>query len=296
MKSVASKKTLTTLKTRHQRLLSLKNKVDPDLYNGWYDRWVNPVLTADHAPLGWRFDLDLKRNPLLLERMGINATLNSGAMAWGKGIVLCVRVEGADRKSFFAIAESKNGVDGFRFWKEPVIMPETDNPDTNVYDMRLVQHEDGWIYGLFCTERKDPDAAPGDLSSAVAQCGIARTKDLVKWERLPDLKSRSAQQRNVVLHPEFIKGQYLLLQGLRTALLKPVAGAVLGGPWPNPWSAPSSGRRKLLIPACIIRSRKRRMGWARPPSRPARAGCTWHTGSVIRRPACAMSFTFSWRI
>jgi len=201
---------LTSLRNRQTRLLKRHNIVDPSWYNGWFARWKYPVLTAEHVPLAWRYDLNPRTNPFLLERLGVNAAFNVGALEWGRNIVLCVRVEGADRKSFFAIAESQTGVDGFRFWDEPVVLPETDDPDTNVYDMRLVRHADGWIYGVFCTERRDPHAAPGDLSSAVAQCGIARTKDLVKWERLPDLKSRSPQQRNVVLHPEFVAGKYLL--------------------------------------------------------------------------------------
>ena len=203
-------KNLKVLKQSHAALLKRRNTVDASFYNGWFERWKNPVVTAEHVPLEWRYDLNSKTNPLLLERLGVNAAFNVGAMEWGKNIVLVVRTEGVDRKSFFAIAESKTGVDGFQFWDEPVLLPETDEPDTNVYDMRLVRHEDGWIYGLFCTERKDPKAPRGDLSSAVAQCGIARTKDLVKWERLPDLKSRSPQQRNVVLHPEFVNGKYLL--------------------------------------------------------------------------------------
>ncbi len=176
--------------------------------NGVYERYVNPVVTAAHAPLFWRYDLNHETNPHLLERIGVNGTFNAGAIEHDGKILLAVRVEGVDRKSFFAIAESTTGVDGFRFWDYPVTMPETDDPDTNVYDMRLVKHEDGWIYGLFCTERKDPNAKPGDLSSAVAQCGIARTKDLREWERLPDLKTGSPQQRNVVLHPEFVDGKY----------------------------------------------------------------------------------------
>jgi 4-O-beta-D-mannosyl-D-glucose phosphorylase len=166
------------------------------------------VLTAAHTPLFWRYDLNPVTNPYLMERMGINAVFNPGAMEFNGKIVLMCRVEGYDRKSFFAVAESDNGIDGFRFWDYPVAMPETEEPDTNVYDMRLVRHEDGWIYGLFCTERKDPSAPPGDTSSAIAQCGIARTRDLIQWERLPDLKTHSPQQRNVVLHPEFIQGKY----------------------------------------------------------------------------------------
>ena len=176
--------------------------------NGVFDRYVHPVLTAAHAPVFWRYDLDQTTNPYLMERLGINATFNSGAMEFEGRIVLAVRVEGSDRKSFFAIAESPNGIDSFRFWDYPVLLPETDDPDTNVYDMRLVKHQDGWIYGLFCTERKDPNARPGDLSAAVAQGGIARTRDLRNWQRLPDLQTRSPQQRNVVLHPEFVDKKY----------------------------------------------------------------------------------------
>jgi 4-O-beta-D-mannosyl-D-glucose phosphorylase len=176
--------------------------------NGIFQRYLNPVLTSAHTPVFWRYDLSYEANPFLMERLGINATFNSGAMEFDDKIVLAVRVEGNDRKSFFAMAESRNGIDGFRFWDYPLLLPETDDPDTNVYDMRLVGHEDGWVYGLFCTERKDPNAATGDLSSAIAQCGIARSKDLKTWERLPDLKTRSAQQRNVVLHPEFANGKY----------------------------------------------------------------------------------------
>lgn len=178
-------------------------------HEGWFTRYRYPILTAAHAPLTWRYDLNQKRNPLLLERFGINAAFNSGALLWHGKYLLAVRVEGYDRKSFIAIAESDNGIDGFRFWDKPVVMPDWGSPATNIYDMRLTAHEDGWIYGLFCVERKDPNAAPGDLSAAVASAGIARTKDLIHWDRLPDLVSVS-QQRNVVLHPEFVDGKYAL--------------------------------------------------------------------------------------
>ena len=154
----------------------------------------------------WRYDFCEQDNPYLMQRIMMNATMNSGAIKWKGKYCLVVRVEGADRKSFFAIAESPNGVDNFRFWPEPITMPDTDDPATNIYDMRLTQHEDGWIYGVFCAERHDP-SKPYDLSAATATAGIARTKDLVNWERLPDLKSKS-QQRNVVLHPEFVDGKY----------------------------------------------------------------------------------------
>lgn len=198
---------LKWLENSHENLLTLDN--EPIYVNGVYERYKNPVLTSEHAPLFWRYDLDPDTNPYLEERFGIHAAFNSGAIKWNGKYVLAVRVEGADRKSFFAIAESPDGVDNFRFWDRPVTMPEYCEPATNVYDMRLTAHEDGWIYGLFCVERKDPSAPAGDLSSAVACAGIARTKDLIHWHRLPDLKSAS-QQRNVVLHPEFVDGKYAL--------------------------------------------------------------------------------------
>ena len=188
---------------QEELLVNMNEKAGPG--NGIVNRYVNPVLTAAHTPIFWRYDLNYETNPHLLERLGINAVFNCGAVEFDGKFVLAVRVEGADRKSFFAIAESHNGIDNFRFWEYPILMPETGVPDINVYDMRLVRHEDGWIYGLFCTERKDPK---GDLSAAIAQCGIARSRDLIDWERLPDLKTSSPQQRNVVLHPEFVGGKY----------------------------------------------------------------------------------------
>lgn len=192
---------------QQEKLLARKNAKAPG-GNGVYERYVNPVLTAEHAPLFWRYDFDQESNPFLMERMGMNATFNAGAIEHEGKILVAARVEGVDRKSFLAIAESPNGIDNFRFWDYPILMPETDDPDINVYDIRLTRHEDGWIYGLFCTERKDPKAPSWDTSSAAAQCGIARTKDLQSWIRLPDLKTKSPQQRNVVLHPEFVDGKY----------------------------------------------------------------------------------------
>ena len=208
MDRTAFEERLHLLQAAHEALLSRRNEVDPNWYNGLFDRYRYPILTADHTPLTWRYDLNPATNPYLMERLGINGVFNAGAMVYQGRIVLVCRVEGVDRKSFFAIAESPNGTDGFRFWDRPIVMPETDDPDVNVYDMRLTEHDDGWIYGLFCSERKDPDAPPGDMSSAVAQTGIARTHDLVTWERLDDLRTGSPQQRNVVLHPEFIGGRY----------------------------------------------------------------------------------------
>ena len=220
------KSRLNLLTSEYQKLITRKNeKVEPG--NGIFHRYKFPVLTGDHAPLFWKYDLDPVTNPHLLERFGIHAAFNAGAMKFEGKYILAVRVEGNDRKSFFAIAESPNGVDNFHFWDYPVTMPETKDPDTNVYDMRLTRHEDGWIYGIFCSERKDPGAPAGDLSSAVAAAAIARTHDLKTWERLPDLKTRS-QQRNVVLHPEFVNGKYALYTRPQDGFIDAGSGGGIG--------------------------------------------------------------------
>jgi len=215
---------LEFLKKNHKELIERKNEA---VYaNGVYERYRYPILTGEHAPLEWRYDLHEETNPFLMERFGIHAAFNSGAIKWGDKYVLVVRVEAADRKSFFAVAESPNGVDNFRFWDRPITMPEWGEPATNVYDMRLTAHEDGWIYGLFCVERKD-HSNEADLSAATAACGIARTKDLVNWERLPDLKSRS-QQRNVCLHPEFVDGKYALYTRPQDGFIDAGSGGGIG--------------------------------------------------------------------
>jgi 4-O-beta-D-mannosyl-D-glucose phosphorylase len=232
------KQQIKEMMKEHENLLTRKNEpLEED--NGWCHRYRFPVLTAAHTPLHWRYDLNEATNPLLMERIGMNATMNAGAIKWNGRYLLMVRVEGADRKSFFAIAESPNGIDNFRFWDYPVVIPETEDPATNMYDMRLTAHEDGWIYGIFCAERYDETAPAGDLSRAKATAGIVRTKDLVTWERLPDLVSDS-QQRNVVLHPEFVDGRYALYtrpqdsfidagngQGIGWALIDDMTNAVV---------------------------------------------------------------------
>ncbi len=221
------------IEAQYEALISRRNT--PIEGNGIINRYEYPIVTAAHAPLLWRYDYNPETNPFFMERIGVNATFNAGAIKWGDKYVVVVRVEGDDRKSFFAVAESPNGIDNFRFWNHPITLPEApegsclpglDAPATNVYDMRLTRHEDGWIYGLFCVERHD-DSQPGDLSAATATCGIARTKDLVNWERLPDLRSNS-QQRNVVLHPEFVDGKYALYTRPQDGFIDAGSGGGIG--------------------------------------------------------------------
>jgi 4-O-beta-D-mannosyl-D-glucose phosphorylase len=227
MKNISFAERLKSLKSEHEALLSRKNQKDITTDNGIYHRYQYPILTAAHTPLEWRYDFDEATNPFLMERIGMNAVFNAGAIFFQGKYVVVARVEGADRKSFFAVAESDNGMDNFRFRDLPILLPETEEPDTNVYDMRLTQHEDGWIYGIFCTERKDPSAPKGDLSSAIAAAGIVRTHDLKNWERLPDLKSAS-QQRNVVLHPEFVNGKYALYTRPQDGFIDTGSGGGIG--------------------------------------------------------------------
>ncbi len=217
---------LASLQNNHEALITRENEMIAN-GNGIYDRYKYPIVTAEHTPLFWRYDLDEKSNPYLMQRIGMNATLNSGAIKWNGKYVLVVRVEGDDRKSFFAIAESPNGIDNFRFWDSPVTMPDDIIPATNIYDMRLTAHEDGWVYGIFCAERHDTNAPAGDLSTATATAAIARTKDLINWERLPDLKTKS-QQRNVVLHPEFVDGKYALYTRPQDGFIDAGSGGGIG--------------------------------------------------------------------
>ena len=236
---------LEWLRVSYRSLIERKNV--PVEGNGVYERWQYPVLTAEHAPLEWRYDLDRGRNPFLMERFGIHATLNSGAIKWNGRYVLVVRVEAADRKSFFAVAESPNGADNFTFRPRPITMPEWGEPATNVYDMRLTAHEDGWIYGIFCVERKD-HSAEGNLSAATAAAGVARTKDLVNWERLPDIEA-ACQQRNVVLHPEFVNGKYALYTRPQDGFIDAGKGGGIG------WALVDSMEHAVIKDEKIINSR-----------------------------------------
>lgn len=238
---------LRELQEAHDQLISVKN-LPTETTNGWYQRYKNPILTADHTPLFWRYDFDENSNPFLMERIGMNAVMNSGAIKWNGKYLVVARVEGVDRKSFFAVAESPNGIDNFRFWDYPITMPEAEDPATNIYDMRLTAHEDGWIYGLFCVERLDPKAPKGDLSSATATAGIARTKDLKNWERLPDLTTKS-QQRNVVLHPEFVNGKYALYTRPQDGFIDAGSGGGVG------WALVDSMENAIVTDEKIIDAR-----------------------------------------
>lgn len=275
------------LETAFETLVSQKNS--PRLLgNGIYDRWENPIVTPAHVPLDWRFDFDEKRNPFLMERLGVNATFNSGAMFWQGKFLLVVRVEGNDRKSFFAIAESKNGVDGFRFWKKPLVLPEiAGNPDTNVYDMRLTAHDDGWIYGLFCTERKD-FSRPDDTTAATAACGIARTKNLVDWERLPDLISHAGQQRNVVLHPHFIGGKYGLYTRPQDGFIEVGGGGGIGWGLAETMERAEVFDEKIIDPKVYHTIKEVKNGQGPPPIRTAEG---WlHLAHGVRNTAAGLRY------
>jgi 4-O-beta-D-mannosyl-D-glucose phosphorylase len=272
---------------QHTKLLEQKNRRVKD-GNGVFDRWKNPVLTAAHAPIFWRYDLDPGRNPFLQERLGVNCVFNVGAIEWNGKVCLMARVEGNDRKSFFAVAESDNGVDNFRFWDQPVVLPQTDVPDTNVYDMRLTAHEDGWIYGIFCTERKDPAGPPGDTSAAVAQAGIARTKNLARWERLPDLKSQSAQQRNVVLHPELVKGRYALYTRPQDSFIEAGKGGGIGFALCETMEAAEIGEETIIDPKVYHTVKEVKNGAGAPPLKTPKG---WlHVAHGVRNTAAGLRY------
>ncbi len=281
---------LTKLTTSHQRLLRRRNRVDDTWLNGVCERYRQPVLTRDHVPLDWRFDLNPASNPFLLERLGINSVLNPGAILWNDRVVLVARLEGNDRKSFFALAESRTGVDCFQFRDEPVVIPEWAGGgiETNHYDMRLTRHEDGWIYGIFCVERKDPAARPGDESSAIASAGIVRTKDLMSWERLPDLKSRSPQQRNVTLHPEFVKGRYLLYTRPLNAFMATGSGPGIGWAFCDDMTRADAGEEQVFDPRVYHTVKEGKNGLGPAPIRTARG---WlHLAHGVRDTAAGMRY------
>ncbi len=233
---------------KQKELIQRENSEDNSFYNGVYKKYLHPVVTKEHIPLHWRFDLNAETNPLFLERLGINATLNPGAIYHGGLFYLVVRVEGSDRKSFFALAQSTNGVDGFQFIGEPLLWDDIDSEETNMYDMRLTKHEDGYIYGIYCSESKDPNAPSGDTSMAVAKAGVVRTKNLLEWERLPNLKTGSAQQRNVVLHPEFVNGKYALYTRPQDGFIETGGGGGIGFALLDSMENPEIGEEQIVHP------------------------------------------------
>jgi 4-O-beta-D-mannosyl-D-glucose phosphorylase len=277
---------LRSLEEAHEALVTRRNE---PVGQGWgvFERYRFPALTAEHTPLFWRYDFDPETNPYLMERMGINAVFNPGAIKHEGRYLMVARVEGADRKSFFAVAESANGIDGWRFWDYPLRMPETADPDVNVYDMRLTRHEDGWIYGVFCTERKDMDA-PRDPSAAVAQAGIARTRDLVTWERLPDLRTRSAQQRNVVLHPEFVDGKYAFYTRPQDAFIDTGSGGGIGWGPCDDIAQPAVHEERIVDPRIYHTIKEVKNGQGPPPIRTAEG---WlHLAHGVRNTAAGLRY------
>lgn len=273
---------------RQTTLLNQPNQIDPSYDNGWYQRYLNPVVTAEHVPLEWRYDLNPTTNPRLLERLGINAVFNAGAFEHDGKLSLVCRVEGFDRKSFFAIASSASGIDGFQFWDEPILLPQTLDPDVNVYDMRVTRHEDGYIYGTFCTERKDPTAPRTDTSSAIAACGIVRTRDFLTWERLPDLVSRSPQQRNVVLHPRFVNGKYALYTRPQDGFIDTGSGGGIAWAMTDDMTRASIGDELVMDPRRYHTINEVKNGMGAPPIETAEG---WlHIAHGVRNTAAGLRY------
>ena len=271
----------------YQKLIDQENEPSKE-YIGIYQRFKNPVLTAQHIPINWRFDLNQNSNPFLLQRLGIGAVFNAGAIKFNNKYCVVARVEGWDRKSFFAIAESPNGIDNFTFWDEPILLPEVDERDTNVYDMRLTAHEDGWIYGIFCTERKDKQVPLSDTSSASAQAGIVRTKDLKNWERLPDLKTPSNQQRNVVLHPEFVNGKYALYTRPQDGFIDAGSGGGIGWGLSNSMN-PAVIEKEITIDKRLYHTIKEVKNGQGPP--PVKTEKGWlHLAHGVRNTAAGLRY------
>lgn len=277
---------LARLRREHEALLDRPNeRTGPD--GALIERYRHPVLTAAHTPLFWRYDLDPGTNPRLLERMGINSVFNPGAIKHEGRYLLVARVEGWDRKSFFAIAESPDGIDGWRFRDYPIRMPETGEPDVNVYDMRLTRHEDGWVYGVFCTERKDM-TAPADPTAAVAQAGIARTRDLVEWERLPDLRTPSEQQRNVVLHPELVDGRYAFYTRPQAGFIETGSGSGIGWGLCDDIEDPVIHEERIIDPRVYHTVKEAKNGQGPPPLRTD--GGWLHLAHGVRATAAGLRY------
>lgn len=279
---------LASLNHQHASLVHRPN--EPELPgNGIFLRYKHPILTAAHAPLFWRYDLDERTNPYLMERFGINGVFNAGAIKWKDRYAIMARVEGRDRKSFFAIADSPNGVDSFRFWDSPVHMPGTGSPETNIYDIRLTRHEDGYIYGLFCTEKRDPSAPSSDQSAAIAQCGIARTQDLIDWERLADLRTHSPQQRNVVLHPEFVNGKYAFYTRPQDGFINTGTGSGVGFGLSNSITEAVIERETIIDPRLYHTINEAKNGLGPEPLK-TRLG--WlHLAHGVRNTAAGLRYT-----
>jgi len=288
MKANLFKERMDIVREAHEELLQKKNEKIFSI-NGIYNRYRYPILTRDHVPLEWRFDYNPATNPYFMERNLFNATFNAGAIRWKGKYLLVVRTEGNDRKSFFAVAESPTGVDQFRFWEKPIMLPETEDPDINVYDMRLTEHEDGYIYGVFCTERKDPDASPGDTSSAVAAAGIARTKDLVVWERLDDLVTYGGQQRNVVLHPEFIDGRYAFYTRPQDGFIDTGKGGGIGFGYSDSIEHAEVKEEKIIDPKTYHTIYEVKNGLGPPPLKTKEG---WlHLAHGVRNTAAGLRYT-----
>lgn len=279
---------LSELLERHERLVSRSNEVDPDFYNGIYKRYRYCVLTRDHVPIHWRYDINPRTNPRLLERLGVNAVMNAGAIYRDGRFHLVVRIEGNDRKSFFAIAESPNGIDNFRFRDKPLFIPELPNDGTNLYDMRLTEHEDGWIYGVFCVERRPEGTPLSDQSIAEAQCGIVRTRDLITWERLSDFRSPSPQQRNVVLHPEFVNGKYAWYTRPQDGFIDAGSGMGIGFALSDSINPAICGEEKIIDPRVYHTIKEVKNGAGAPPIKTERG---WlHIAHGVR--ACASGLRY----
>lgn len=274
------------LEAAYEALISRPNEV-VGAVGALIERYRHPVLTAAHTPIVWRYDLDPGTNPRLLERMGINSVFNPGAIKHEGRYLMVARVEGHDRKSFFAVAESASGVHGWRFHDYPVRLPETEDPDINVYDMRLTRHEDGWIYGVFCTERKDA-AAPDDPTAAVARAGIARTRDFERWERLPDLRTPASQQRNVVLHPEWVDGRYAFYTRPQEGFIEAGSGSGIGWGLTEDIEDPVV-REELIIDPRVYHTVKEAKNGQGPP--PLRTDAGWvHLAHGVRNTAAGLRY------